>query len=478
MSFPDNCDCQLSGFCQARNKFVSTAEVQLCNGSHPVAAFNNPEVVKRRRQRWHDESTGNTLANRTRTAPRPAPRQPQTVKSLNSAPISVPLKWVSTQQLVADAIRLAGLLPSDITGIAGIPRSGLIPASIVSAHLHLPLYELSHDGLVRLGNGFRGSSFNEVKRLAVIDDTSYSGSAISKARKQLAGGNHLFAVVYCRPEADGAVDLYASHLHSPHLLEWNILNNSVVVGKALDSFFGGGIATDIDGVLLHDTASGGVPGTLYLAARSYPIPLIVSGRFEEQREHTECTLREFGIQWDRLQMHPTNYDKFPSQSDIAAFKARHYAASTCNLFIESDPEQAAIIHERSKKPVCCPRISKCWPDKFVMRHHGQKAWPVPASGPGTELKKLLDLMGLYAKASCGCSDRAVKMNQKGIAWCRENKQEIVDWLTGESKKASWGEKLVAGARAIANGIILNPADPLGSLVDLAIERAEKTAAPT
>src|SRR5947209_13704112 len=43
-----------------------------------------------------------------------------------------PMEWVSTARLATDAALLAGKLPAGIAGVVGVPRSGLIAASIVA----------------------------------------------------------------------------------------------------------------------------------------------------------------------------------------------------------------------------------------------------------------------------------------------------------------------------------------------------------
>ena len=49
-----------------------------------------------------------------------------------------------------------------------------------------------------------------------------------------------------------------------------------------------------------------------------------------------------------------------------------------------------------------------------------------AGGPGTELKKLLRVLGF---ATCGrCAERAAEMDAKGCDWCAENLSTILGWL--------------------------------------------------
>jgi len=276
---------------------------------------------------------------------------------------SAPFRWVSTAQLATDAALLAGKLPHDLSGIVGIPRSGLIPAAIVAAHLHLPLWRLAEDGsLHSLGHGSRGRNDGLAgkagQRLAVIDDTVYGGAAMRLARKNLRGIPALFAAVYVRPEARASVDVSAVELPSPHLLEWNLLNNGPFAGYAANAVYGKGLALDFDGIVCHDAESGGAVGSPYLLPRAHPCRLIATGRQERSRAVTEAWLRQHGVRWERLEMLPDS-EPFTAEA-AAAHKARHYKASGCGFFVESDPGQAEHIHRLSGKPVICPRAARVW----------------------------------------------------------------------------------------------------------------------
>jgi hypothetical protein len=57
--------------------------------------------------------------------------------------------------------------------------------------------------------------------------------------------------------------------------------------------------------------------------------------------------------------------------------------------------------------------------------------PATATGPGTELKKLLSKVGITTKPGCACNQRAKVMDQKGCDWCAENLSTITAWLKEE-----------------------------------------------
>jgi hypothetical protein len=111
----------------------------------------------------------------------------------------------------------------------------------------------------------------------------------------------------------------------------------------------------------------------------------------------------------------------------------------------------------------------------------QKLWTKPAdkrerksTGPGTALKRLLSELGVTDFAGCGCDGKAKQMNDWGVTGCREHFAEIRTWLIEAQAKASWFDKARAGINAALIGLPIDPTDVAGSLVRLAIERAEKT----
>lgn len=55
-------------------------------------------------------------------------------------------------------------------------------------------------------------------------------------------------------------------------------------------------------------------------------------------------------------------------------------------------------------------------------------------GVGTELKKLLKLVGITASPTCVCNARARTMDENGIEWCENNKDTIIGWLEEEANK--------------------------------------------
>lgn len=292
------------------------------------------------------------------------------------------VRWVSTAQLAADSVRLASLLPPDCSGVVGVPRSGMIPASIIATHRHLPLYEFTPQGPKLLSNGTRGYSPGE-GTLAVVDDTVYGGYAMSRVAEVMRGLGLVFntAAVYVTPFRVGYVDYHADVLAAPHVLEWNALNNGPAVGlwdNSLDPgnrVWAGGLACDFDGILCEDPpvpdADGGTALETYrkwilnakpkLLARRRPLKLVVTGRIEQFRAETLAWLEKHGMQVERLVMHPArSASERDRAGDVARMKGLTFGESPCGMFLESDARQCEEIFHLSGKPVICPAAPRVW----------------------------------------------------------------------------------------------------------------------
>lgn len=114
---------------------------------------------------------------------------------------------------------------------------------------------------------------------------------------------------------------------------------------------------------------------------------------------------------------------------------------------------------------------------WLRRHLGPAdAVPIAGAGPGRELAMLLAQLRAGSMGP-SCQGRAEQMNRWGAAGCREHRAEIIAWLKESYDKASRLDVFMCGLHAMRLGVIwrLRRRDLLGSLVDLAIKRAERNA---
>lgn len=75
-------------------------------------------------------------------------------------------------------------------------------------------------------------------------------------------------------------------------------------------------------------------------------------------------------------------------------------------------------------------------------------------GVGTELKKLLALIGITASPACSCQRRASFLDDVGVPWCEENIETIVDWLAQEAAKRRLPFFRTAGRLLVRRAIML------------------------
>lgn len=81
------------------------------------------------------------------------------------------------------------------------------------------------------------------------------------------------------------------------------------------------------------------------------------------------------------------------------------------------------------------------------------------SGAGTELKKILGMLGIKPEKGCQCNKRARYMDKMGCDWCEQNLDKIVGWLKEEHER----RKMMLPFSAVA----------ARQVVKLAIRRAKR-----
>jgi orotate phosphoribosyltransferase len=291
--------------------------------------------------------------------------------------LGIPARFVSSAELQSDIKLLLAKIPSDITAIAGVARSGLSVATMLSMYTHIPMLTIRQtaNDVVATGNGWRLGGSRHIdparEKILVVDDTVMTGNSLKAIRPLVQSqiGQALYAAVYVNPLAKEKPDLWAVDLPWPHLLEWNLFN----------SVLSPSVAMDFDGILCDDCSRGQdddgdryrefllTAGPKYLP-RKVPVPLIVTARLEKYRLETEDWLRRHGVQWHRLIMHPAATLAERNQDDISAYKARHYvewasshrAAPGPILFVESDDRQASRIAQLSGRMVVCPGTARVY----------------------------------------------------------------------------------------------------------------------
>ena len=262
------------------------------------------------------------------------------LNNLTATPAYRNARLIRTAELIIHTIKLAEQVPPEIDGVCGIPRSGMIPASVIAAHLHLPLYTFDKGYVKHVGSGSRLTN-TPSKNILFVDDTTMMGNTL----KKLESVKGLKASVYVNPHSPRKPDLYTKELEPPHLLEWNLFNSG----------FCKNMAFDMDGVICHDQPpelwGKQVERPRYLPRRS-PVT-IITARLERDRLVTESWLKDHGVWVENLVMFPgTEADRLKPRA-ISEYKAKAFKESGKDWYVESDSRQAREIAELTGAWVIC-----------------------------------------------------------------------------------------------------------------------------
>lgn len=270
-------------------------------------------------------------------------------------------------------------LPADIDIVVGIPRSGMLIASMIALYRNLPLTDL--DGYLTgrqfgIGHTRRhpASTAHAIRHALVVDDSCRTGTSMLKARSQLEAQTQNsfttcvgYGVACNNPGVDHVLEVVAE----PRIFEWNFMHHPFVERACFD----------IDGVLCHDpTWAQNDDGERYIEFLNNAAPLfnprrriarLVTSRLEKYRSQTEDWLHEHGYEFSELIMLDCPDAATRRRLNMHAdFKANAYRSCDSPLFIESELRQARDIARLSGKPVISIQgMMLCAPGMTVTRIH-------------------------------------------------------------------------------------------------------------
>lgn len=339
-----------------------------------ICRCGNPVGLKNKKRNLDPAKPLCGSCNKNKTAPKPTkPLIPEREITIEDGIkidhfTSIAAPFVKTEDLTKDSLLLLQKVQGlDIKRIVGIPRSGLIPASILATHIGVPLYSMSKDeGLVLLNNGSTRFSSPKKERdtgiTLIVEDSCATGRSIFKFRKLFADDNIKFASVYTTKKCAPQLDYYAKILPLPHWFEWNLFGNDLLIATY-------NISTDMDGILCHDCpVEDDDDGDRYIKWMNSVKPLycpaskinnIVTARLEKYRKPTEEWLKKHNVSYKKLIMGPWKNNVERSKACIGTWKAEKINEEKVYLFFESDWHQTQIISSKYGGGVICPSKKVC-----------------------------------------------------------------------------------------------------------------------
>ena len=288
------------------------------------------------------------------------------------------MKYITLSDLSETIRKNIWKIPRDIDFIIGIPRSGMIVASIISDYLNVPLVDINSflsgnrpSGGGRLQYFYRNHRMTN--KVLVIDDTVYSGTTMNNIKNTLSGirtFQFIYSCAYLEGTGERAVDFYLEDVRmftnakdSIVLYEWNIFqHHDATMKKCL---------YDLDGVLCLDPPDerneqnyiNYIKNATPLFVPRSKIGGIVTYRLIKNKEITEKWLHDNGVDYGELIMFDANTwgERDASGKTPEMYKGEFYKShDNYTLFVESNDYQAQRIFEFSRKPVYCVETNKIY----------------------------------------------------------------------------------------------------------------------
>lgn len=271
-------------------------------------------------------------------------------------------------QDLADDIKsnLYKLEKYNIDLVVGIPRSGMIPAYMISLLLNVHCTDyfsfIENRPLIKgqrklKNNGELNVFPHDHHNILLVDDSIYTGNDMQEKMSGLPDNlkrKVITSAVYSTEYERDDIDCFFVYLPNLRLFEWNIFHVQTLSQSCVD----------IDGVLCKnpthvedddgDNYLNFIKNAIPYILPTYKIHSLVTNRLEKYRKETEFWLKNRGITYDNLIMLD-----LPSQEERKRLnvhgknKARYYKESNTRLFIESSYSEAKEICRLSGKDVYC-----------------------------------------------------------------------------------------------------------------------------
>lgn len=276
------------------------------------------------------------------------------------------MNFITVAELNSDIVENLHNIPRNIDIIVGIPRSGMLVATLISLYMNKPLSDFDSfvQGRIYSVGETKNTSENEteyarIRKVLIVEDSSISGNSIRKARERLEAVDskieYVILAAYITKSTISLVDLYFKIVSPPRCFEWNFMHHRYMKEACVD----------IDGVLCMDPLpKENDDGARYIDfirnARTKYLPSaeigwLVTSRLEKYRDDTEYWLKKNKIRYRHLYM--MDLDSAEERRKLrnhARFKAEIFKKlHAARWFLESEPTQAKEIRRLTGKEVFC-----------------------------------------------------------------------------------------------------------------------------
>ncbi len=246
--------------------------------------------------------------------------------------------------------------------ICGIHKSGMLAASLFSAHLNVPVlpFRSLHANTKWVYAGARSSIppdqqhtyMMEARKILVVEDAATTGNTIRAEQRSLnldllPKHKLFYVVVYGAKPEFGEVHDVIEVVKQKRLFEWNWNNHTILKHSAVA----------MEGLLCHPPEPGlSTPEYVEYVKNAKPfilpkkgVGVIVSGRSENFRRDTVQWLKRHGVKFGKLVMPASDVG---APQNTQTFKKLQYIKLTeLSMFVEPDHDTAMMIHGTTNRPV-------------------------------------------------------------------------------------------------------------------------------
>lgn len=246
--------------------------------------------------------------------------------------------------------------------VVGIVRGGLVPATMVSCMLALPLFMIGWDR--RTGASFWGGPAPDGKRILLVDDCCATGETMRAMRAVVLGQavDCATLTIVHDPETTTHVPDFSHPMRELFRFPWErgeatpaaraLRATGAPADRVTEAPF---VGLDLDGVFLRDVPRSEYDADLAAALRrrqaiapyaalpqfSRDRAVVITARPEMDRAQTRAWLTRWGYRDLILECRPP---EVPGDiASVARYKAATATRWGCTHFVESEPEQAIRI---------------------------------------------------------------------------------------------------------------------------------------
>lgn len=250
-----------------------------------------------------------------------------------------------------------------IDAVIGIPRSGMLVASIIATKLGKPL--VNFDEFIRYSRHNPPHSYKTMKNVFVVDENINTGKSMHRVLRLIAKNRDLkkFTIItgsllYISGDNETAikasVDTYYKPIRPPFLFEWSLVDihqaNNLKICFDLDGVLCENCSPEVDAdeVKYRNWLSTVTP---YLIPH-YTIDSIISNRLEKYRKLTEEWLHRNNIKYRKLIL--WNIDsKTKRGNNFSKRKIDILNKIKPDIFFESSIQETMDIYIHTNIPVLC-----------------------------------------------------------------------------------------------------------------------------